>query len=230
MNAELFQAVKSGDLAQVQRLFETPDVDALDQYSGTPLLEAIQHSHTPIVEILLAHGAAVNGPVGAYRTPLQQACYSEKADIVSLLIEHGLAVDGTTHDDRITPLTLACWPNTPLSIAQLLINAGADVNGGEWSAPLHDAAVGGNIEALDLLIQSGADVNSLSTDDIDLPAGSTALHFAADNVELSSLHRLLAAGSVRSQYCQFSRSNSTSLCCSMEIICCRHQCFAGCWW
>ena len=71
MNAEsLSQAVKSGDLAQVQRILKhnpNIEVDALGQYSRTPLLRAIDKKQKPIIEVLLAHGAAVNGPVGASR-------------------------------------------------------------------------------------------------------------------------------------------------------------------
>ena len=170
-------------------------MDALRRTS-TPLLEAIQKKHKPIVEVLLNNGAAVNGPVGAKGTPLQMACHSGKADIVSVLLEHGADVDAFSAHDRKTPLTIACSSNTTLDIVQLLINAGADVNGGAGViAPLHWAAYVGNIEALDLLIQSGADVNRLSTDEYwgFWPAGDTPLHFAIFNENLITLNRLLEA-------------------------------------
>ena len=67
--AALFQAVESSDLAEVQRILKhNPDivVDALGQYRLTPLLVAIKNKQKPIVEVLLAHGAAANGPVGAF--------------------------------------------------------------------------------------------------------------------------------------------------------------------
>ena len=95
---------------------------------------------------------------------------------MSLLLEHGADVERTATHDTLPPLILACGSNTSVDIAQLLINAGANVNGGEGRTmtPLHWAAYEGNSEVLDLLIQSGADVNILSTDeDEDLPAGST---------------------------------------------------------
>ena len=199
--AALLQAVASGYFGEVQRILEhNPDieVDALDEYSYTTLIEAIWKNHKPIIELLLAHGAAVNGPVGAVCTPLQQACHSRKADIVSLLLEHGADVEATIARERNTPLTLACGSNRNLDIAQLLINAGADVNGGVGViAPLHVAAYNGNTEAIELLIQSGVNVNRLSTDEYArVPAGSTPLHFAAaaENQQLSSLNRLLASG------------------------------------
>ena len=218
---ELWEAVWSGDLAEVQRILKhNPNitVDALNYDGRTPLLEAIMYSHKPIivrgnkkrgvllllslawtaleswfhpviekdyksiVEFLLDHGAAVNGLVDAYRTPLQQTCdsYRARSDIVSLLLEHGADVEATTARERRTSLTLACrkkeFGNSNLGIAQLLINAGADVNGvgGGGIAPLHAASRSGNTEAVELLIQSGADLNILSNEGyLGVPAGST---------------------------------------------------------
>ena len=201
MNAALFQAVESGDLARVESLFLPPEVDALDQHGSTPLLKAIENGQKPIIECLLAHGAAVNGPVGAVETPLQQACFVGNSDIVSLLLEHGADVDALgadmdAFDIGTTPLTIACGSKTKLSIVQLLINAGADVNGGDgWIAPLHRAIYNENKAAFDLLIQSGADVNILSrARHDDAPAGSTPLHFATFKDNSDCITTLLAAG------------------------------------
>ena len=208
MNAALFQAVESGDLARVESLFLPPEVDVLNEYGSTPLLGAIRNRHKPIIECLLAHGAAVNGPVGAWRspsrTPLQQVCSLSEArsDIACLLLEHGADVDAMTARERSTPLTLASCSNTKLSIVQLLINAGADVNGsGGDRAPLHYAAEFGNFEALELFIQSGADVNILSLSTqvnilslTPMPAGSTPLHCASARDRSDYITTLLAAG------------------------------------
>ena len=201
MNAEaLFQAVESGDLARVKRFLKhnpNINVDAPNQYRSTPLLKAIRSKHKPIVEVLLAHGAAVNGLGDALVTPLHEACLASEArsDIVSILIDNGADIDAMTAQFRRTPLTEACSSNTKLDIARLLINAGADVNGGDGDvAPLHRAANYGNTEAIELLIQSGADVNILANEHPAWAAGSTPLHFAAENKQLNSLNILMAAG------------------------------------
>ena len=70
------------------------------------------------------------------------------------------------------------------------------MNGGDGAfAPLHYAARYVNIEVIDLLIGSGADVNRGMTEDSDdLPAGTTPLHFAAQGKALIALKRLLEAG------------------------------------
>ena len=98
MNTEaLVHAAFLGDLNEVQRILnDNPgiEIDTVNDIGRTPLLAAISMNRKPIIELLLAHGAAVNGPVGAFATPLQWACISNTArsDIVSLLIEHGAAV------------------------------------------------------------------------------------------------------------------------------------------
>ena len=204
MTTALFRAVESGDLAEVNRLLEKYpgiNVDALNYDGNTSLIWCIRNAHKPIVEVLLAHGAAVNGPVGARKTPLQQACYSDRAtsrsaQIVSLLLEFGADVDTFTARETRRPLTLACRSKFNLGIIQLLLNAGADVNGGGGIiAPLHQAAYAGNTEAIALLLQSGADVNILSNDSFSiLQAGSTPLHFAPKAKDLSCLNLLLKAG------------------------------------
>ena len=129
--------------------------------------------------------------------PLHVACSNEviKANIVTMLREHG-AVDAPTAEERESLLTLACRLDSNLGVVQLLINAGADVNGGDGAfAPLHYAARYVNIEVLDLLINSGADVNSVTTEEYtDFFAGSTPLHFAAQGKALIALKRLLEAG------------------------------------
>ena len=211
MNQEVYNplidAIEAGDVAAVESLLQTPGVDVdfifVTGYVGyryTPLLRAIHHYHKPIIEILLAHGAAVNGPLGAFMTPLQMACDEDNAneDIVNLLIEHGADMDATTVDNTRTPLTLACRKDSNLGTIQLLLDAGADVNGCDGGAlvPLNSAAYYGNIETLELLIEAGADVNILSTSRVfhSVPAGSTPLHLAAYKDQSSCLTALLTAG------------------------------------
>ena len=154
----LFHRIDDGDLAGVKRILQShPDInvdvffvtqsrhrwdyedeDAWDRaqqctYSNlTPVAFAVRTKETDVVEVLLAHGAAVNGPVGAYITPLQQACLPNYgcADMVKLLLDHGAHIDATIDRERRAPITIACslYGFSNLDIIQLLINAGADVN------------------------------------------------------------------------------------------------------
>ena len=209
MNAEdyipLFDAIRGGDLATVESFLQTPgvDVDSVvqnvydDEDIYTPLIRAIDCNQKSIVEVLLDHGAAVNGVDGAGKTPLQQACYLENANkyIINVLLEHGADIEAFIGRFRLTPLTLACNSNTNVGIVQLLLNAGADVNGNHSIiAPLHAAIRRGRSALLEMLIEAGADVNIQSTGLFNLPAGSTPLHGAADVSRIQFVATLLAAG------------------------------------
>ena len=200
--APLFDAIEDGDLAAVESFLQTPgvDVDIIlegvhdeygDQNVDTPLNWAIDCNQKSIVEVLLDHGAAVNGVDGATETPLQVACNQDNADeeVIKLLLERGAVVDAMAEYARQTPLALACCSETNVGIVQLLLEHGADVNGGYGGmAPLYCAAIHGNIKALELLIEAGADVN------IQLTNYSTPLLYAARTGGIQSVAALLAAG------------------------------------
>ena len=200
----LIHAIEGGDVAAVESFLQTPGIDIDFSFVNeirryTLLSWAILCKHKTIVEVLLAHGATVNGVLHVEQTPLQVACSFKNAneEVINVLLEHGADIDGMTGFERETPLTCACVSNTNLGIVQLLIDNGADVNGnGSGIAPLHCAAHNGNTEALELLIEAGADVNILSTEENneELGAGSTPLHFATNKGQSRYLTILLAGG------------------------------------
>ena len=201
--AALFLAIDDENVADVERFFNNNPgsqvVDTLDQYGLTPLTRAIQGNNEAIVEVLLSHGASVSGLKGAFRTPLQQACNNSNSrtkGIVSLLINHGADLNTISPRFQHSPLSVACSSDEKLGIAQLLVNAGANVNGdGGIIAPLHEAAYYKAKGAVQLLIQAGADVNILSNKSYaPLSAGSSPLHFAAYGGNLDCTNNLLAAG------------------------------------
>ena len=113
----LLAGAEYGDVAAVERFLQTPGIDVDftfdprdDEGISTPLNWFIRHNQEAIVEVLLAHGAAVNGAVGTWKTPLQMACDDDYAnkDIVKVLLEHGAEVDAMAANDRLTPLSYAC--------------------------------------------------------------------------------------------------------------------------
>jgi hypothetical protein len=105
------------------------------------------------VDFLLQHGADIN-------------CKTEQTGstplYLAMLTHHGLAQckDGKQHD--------LC-----LETAKFLINHGADVNkAGTVGTPLHAAAKRGYVDAIQMLLKAGADVDARDA------AGNTPLHVA----------------------------------------------------
>jgi ankyrin repeat protein len=64
------------------------DVNAKDNWDGTPLHSAI-NSSKDIVELLIAHGANLNAKDGGGRTPLKRADDGGLIEMADLLRKHG---------------------------------------------------------------------------------------------------------------------------------------------
>lgn len=168
---EFFEAVKQGDLPEVQRLVEEgADVNACDDYRVTPLLWALFHRHAEIAAYLVEKGAEVNYQEYPEGTPLIYAV--EQPEILSLLLSAGADADLALPPGGETALHAAVVANAREAV-QRLIHAGADVNarvhsgvgtylfgGGAklWGeTPLHFAAAYADREVIEGLLAAGAD-------------------------------------------------------------------------
>lgn len=144
-----------------------------DVNHGIPLIQAACQKSTDIAKLLLAHGADVNGVSWCHETALEAAAYFGNKDMVKLLLSHGARVNDAD-DWRRTPLYYSVesmYPSSP-AVMQMLLRHGADL---KVNAPqtMILAVVAYHMDALALLLKSGADVNAAGTD------RQTPLHKAA---------------------------------------------------
>ncbi len=170
------------------------DVNAKNATGDTPLHYVARSisASTEIIELLIAKGADVNSKNIDGQTPVDAAMTQNRGSTVGLLIEKGADVtihvavfagdidkvrsfieSGVSVDakDRtgFTPLHWAARTGHT-DIAECLIANGANVNAGDDSTPLQEAASYSK-EMVELLVAKGADIN----------AGPwTALHGAVD--------------------------------------------------
>ncbi|KAL4722752.1 hypothetical protein ACLX1H_009987 [Fusarium chlamydosporum] len=182
------------------------DVNVEGPFMGTPLFQAIWYGHwDTIVPYLLEHGADLDGRLIETRlTPLMMACFSRRFDDASKLID--LGADVTTlsvHRFSILHLILGSRrirpedffdplepPTKPLSntseaeIIQKFIAKGFDVNAQEavlGMTPLMVASASCNTDAIQALLEGGANVNALDND------GLTALARVGETAEGSAI-------------------------------------------
>ena len=132
------------------------------------------------VRWLIKEGHDVNTRVGEFgRTPLMEAASECHDQVVEELIREGTHVNVKDNDQR-TALHWTSWYGH-CSVVKRLCAAGADTNvEDQWGlTPLMCAARRGSDETVCELIRAGASVNVVTSSVWGLPAGSTALHFAA---------------------------------------------------
>ncbi|KAJ5066605.1 ankyrin repeat-containing protein [Anaeramoeba ignava] len=130
-----------------------------------------------IIETLLKYGANLNITSGA--TPLFQSCwYNCSPNVIDLLLKNNAQPNIETLDTPIHAACLGLYPEVVLK----LIEAGCEIEKRNNCTPIHYASFFCNFDALKILIEHEADVNSLG--------GNLALHFVSSQVELNDLNSL----------------------------------------
>jgi len=172
---DLFAAIKRDDGREVERLLSSGanvNVTLDPAYDGLPPLAwASGWASARTVELLIAHGANVNGANRHGTTPLQLAAYHEKPAIVALLIRKGASVSArnevgwTALHKAMEPLATAPATATPpaeevaqvASIVELLLASGAqvDVQSAAGGMPIHIAALTRQKALVQMLIDKG---------------------------------------------------------------------------
>ncbi|KAF6819564.1 multiple ankyrin repeats single kh domain-containing protein [Colletotrichum sojae] len=180
----LTAAAYDGTLDIVNLLLDKgADINSPD---GWALQAAAAEGHYDVVKELIDRGADINSfaenenfPQG---TALQAACESGKVEIVTLLIEQGASPDLGAGED--TCPIMAAATRGEQTILELLVNAKAEVNvfgGWDNSTVLIRAVVNLPVEALQVLLDAGADIN-LEDSDGDAPLIVAAREGDADCV------------------------------------------------
>jgi ankyrin repeat protein len=141
------------------------EVNAEDNYGGTPLHDAVLCGYRDVAELLINNGADVNKELEGGMPLLHHAVGDGYEDIVELLITKSAKINATNKYSQ-TPLHQAAWDDQK-HIAELLISEGADVNAKDRNGdtPLHVAALNGHKELFDLLIAKGANANAKNKQD-----------------------------------------------------------------
>ncbi|XP_037347664.1 ankyrin repeat and SOCS box protein 16 [Talpa occidentalis] len=199
LDPAVYNALFSGDLQQVQALFQ--DEDAANMIVETvsnqlawsaeqgfwvltpktkqtlPLTIAAARGYTDCARHLILQGAELDARVGG-RAALHEACAGAQSDCVRLLLTFGAKVN-VLSEEGSTPLHLCTAPES-LQCAKLLLEAGAMVNlvaGDSEVTPLHVAASRGLEEHVALYLEQGANVGLRTIQ------GETALNAACAGAE-----------------------------------------------
>lgn len=155
------------------------------------LLNAVNNGDEPSLKQLLENGADAKMTDDCGNSVLMYAIIASRTSIMKLLIGAGADVNASDRFNNGVPLGKAvdiADPEDRYAAVKVLIDAGANVNVGNYRTPLMEAVSKEDVRLVELLIAWGADVNS---QDID---ASNAYSLAAELGNQKVKQILLAAG------------------------------------
>ncbi|NKB65767.1 MAG: hypothetical protein GKR89_01780 [Candidatus Latescibacteria bacterium] len=145
---DIFGAIAAGDMQKVKAFLQADPNQAHPIDNGpAPIMWAVRFGHKAMVELLLEQRVEVDiwrGHSDTHKahTPLNVAIDYQYTDIVRRLLEYGADPD----PEDLRPWPGHNGPDTPLFW-------------GGWDRPFARALRWGNLEALELLLDAGADIN-----------------------------------------------------------------------
>ena len=187
--AALHLAVLQGSVAAAESLLKGgADIEAETPDAKRPLHLAAEAEDLELLASLLRRGAVPDAEALGL-TPLHEAVYRDNVDMARLLLDYGADVNSST-DGRRQPLFLAAWNKKP-NMIKLLLDRGADPDSFFPEDPptaLHLAANNGDVEAMQALLDGGAEVDPRDFD------GATPLFRAVGLGHLEAAKLLLQRG------------------------------------
>lgn len=165
----LYQPAVNGDIEITKILIMNkvnPNVE--DLMNLTALYEAARNGHKEVVRFLMKNGADVRKNGALKLTPLHIAVANVDRAMVNYIIKNDENIDKNIEIVDVFGWTSVYWAATKndISILKALLkcmsNHGADGNLEDnliGRSPLHIAVTNGNVEAVELLIDYGAEVN-----------------------------------------------------------------------
>lgn len=127
-----------------------------DERADTPLSWAVFNARGAMVKLLVEMGANTRRELNRDMPPLFLAIVLSDSDEIKSLLKRG--EDASEIINGLSPLDLACRSGN-LMAAEILIEAGADVNSESSTKPLGEALKSGNMELIKLLLDEGARIN-----------------------------------------------------------------------
>jgi len=183
MSKDFFNAIKHGDLEEVElRLAQDPVLIHAREDGLSPIMVAA-YQHEPAIASFLADKTVA--------ITIFEAAATGKINNVIRLLARDPELVNKYAGDGFQPLGLACFFGH-YDVAEYLVKAGANVNSksnnGLKAAPIQSAAAGGNKKIVKMLLEHGADPN------IREQGGYTPLHAAAQSGDEEMIRILLFGG------------------------------------
>mmetsp|Transcript_14779 Transcript_14779/g.45827 ORF Transcript_14779/g.45827 Transcript_14779/m.45827 type:complete len:417 (-) Transcript_14779:40-1290(-) len=165
LTSALRRACFSGRVMDAQHSVDGgADIEAIDEFGGTPLIISSRRGHVGVATLLLDRGASIDR-LGKYGTALHAACGRGYSRTAMLLLDRGADVeggDGVGDGRGVSPLFSACC-HGHIGTATLLLDRGAAVGRSlpDGRTALHVASQEGQVDAVQLLLDRGIDLHGV---------------------------------------------------------------------
>lgn len=140
------------------------DVEARDIRGRTALFAACRGGSEQVLQLLLERGASALVTADDGWTPLMTACSHGRTDLVKILLDKG--ADAAAADDcGCTPIMIALQKeHVDNRVVEMILDQGVDmtVPGADDLTPLSYAVLSGNTEAVGMMVDRGADMNTMT--------------------------------------------------------------------
>ncbi|XP_023559188.1 ankyrin repeat and SOCS box protein 15 isoform X3 [Octodon degus] len=167
-----------------------------DGFGVTPLGVAAEFGHCDVLEHLIHKGGDVFALADDGASVLFEAAGGGNPDCIALLLEYGGSGNIPNRAGHL-PIHRAAYEGHYLALKYLIPVTSKNAIRKSGLTPVHSAADGQNAQCLELLIESGFDINALLADHISKSyedERKTALYFAVSNNDIHCTEVLLAAG------------------------------------
>ncbi|XP_061898724.1 ankyrin repeat domain-containing protein 26-like isoform X2 [Entelurus aequoreus] len=157
----IHKAAWKGNLAKIERLAKSSDINKVDQQNRTPLHLACANGHARVVRFLVEKKANLNLGDNHNRTALMKAVQGQHEQCVNILLENN-ANPNLVDAGGNTALHLASSFSS-ISTVILLLKKGVDIDPTnlEGLSPLALAVQEDYVKMAEFLLNRGADVNHL---------------------------------------------------------------------
>eukprot|EP00731_Ephydatia_muelleri_P012188 Em0006g1082a len=191
-NTPLLEACSQGHVTIAKLLLDRrADIDAPTETTyDSALTWACTLGNEEIVALLLERKASVEHRTKDGCTALMFAALAGHERVAKLLLDYAAEINVESDSNKDSPLTFACWKGHQ-KVVELFLERKADIEHRtkEGFSPLMFAALGGHTQVAELLLLHGAQVNTPSGSNNDIPLTSACWKGHHDVVKLLLEHR-----------------------------------------
>ncbi|XP_078076277.1 ankyrin repeat and SOCS box protein 15 isoform X1 [Mustelus asterias] len=195
----MHEAAKQGHDDMVALLLRNSgSVNQKDGYGVTPVAIAAAFGHCSVLEHLIHKGGDVLAQADDGASILFEAAEGGNPDCITVLLEYGANPNEPDNAGHL-PIHRAAQKGHYLALKLLILITRKSAIKKSGINPIHSAADSGSAQCLELLIESGFDVNALLDEEIAASYDDkrrTALFIAVSNNDIACTELLLKAGAI----------------------------------